>query len=591
MHPELADALTGRADAERILDRLVRDNCFVQPVAGTRWFRVHPLFAGVLHARLRSRWPGLEPVLHRRAARWFAASGQLTETLVHAAAAGDWPYAAGEAVRHLLAGRLLAGLDEGRIDALFSGMPADVPGAEAALVTAARLLARHDAAAARRWVLRAERRVRHREAAAGAGPEVRLTLALLRLLLAPHGTGSRAGAAARRTAELMAEVPAYRLKEHPEIEALRCHGRACALLAAGRPDETRAAFEETVRACTGEATHLVRHAAWGGSRWPRPSAVSSPRPRTTPPARSTWPSGRAYPRTGGRGRSAGPGHRGVRTLRLPDGAAPPGPGRRVHRHRRRPGAAGRTGRRTVPGGAGARPVGGGVGGPGRGRAAGAGVARRAAGRGAFGCRAGPRRPAAALSALHRPGPRAPGGPPCPGTPRGPWRWRSPTSPRAAPPAPSGSSRRPTPARRRICPTAYASACCGPAPRHWPGTGRPPVPCWVRHWTRPPRAAAPAVRRGRALAAAPAPGRPAARGTVVDGRAPGRPAGPVLVEALSGREREVLAYAARMMSNEEIAAALHLSVNTVKTHLRSVYRKLGTSRRREAVERGRELHLL
>ncbi|MGW8401514.1 helix-turn-helix transcriptional regulator, partial [Streptomyces lydicus] len=72
--------------------------------------------------------------------------------------------------------------------------------------------------------------------------------------------------------------------------------------------------------------------------------------------------------------------------------------------------------------------------------------------------------------------------------------------------------------------------------------------------------------------------------------PDRP-GPVLVETLSAREREVLAYAARMMSNEEIAAALHLSVNTVKTHLRSVYRKLGTSRRREAVERGRELHLL
>ncbi|MET9414319.1 LuxR C-terminal-related transcriptional regulator [Streptomyces klenkii] len=46
-----------------------------------------------------------------------------------------------------------------------------------------------------------------------------------------------------------------------------------------------------------------------------------------------------------------------------------------------------------------------------------------------------------------------------------------------------------------------------------------------------------------------------------------------------------------MSADEIAADLSLSVNTVKTHLRSVYRKLGVSRRREAVERGRELRIL
>ena len=43
-----------------------------------------------------------------------------------------------------------------------------------------------------------------------------------------------------------------------------------------------------------------------------------------------------------------------------------------------------------------------------------------------------------------------------------------------------------------------------------------------------------------------------------------------------------------MTNQEIADALYLSVNTVKTHLRAVYHKLGVSSRREAVDRGRRL---
>ncbi|QIX48278.1 hypothetical protein HFP48_00965 [Rhodococcus sp. DMU1] len=53
--------------------------------------------------------------------------------------------------------------------------------------------------------------------------------------------------------------------------------------------------------------------------------------------------------------------------------------------------------------------------------------------------------------------------------------------------------------------------------------------------------------------------------------------------LSAREREILAYLRTPMTAEEIAAALFVSVNTVRTHQRSIYRKLGVNSRRDAIK--------
>ena len=47
----------------------------------------------------------------------------------------------------------------------------------------------------------------------------------------------------------------------------------------------------------------------------------------------------------------------------------------------------------------------------------------------------------------------------------------------------------------------------------------------------------------------------------------------------------------MLSTAEIAAEMYLSVNTVKTHLRSIYRKLSAAHRSEAVRRARQLDLI
>jgi LuxR family transcriptional regulator, maltose regulon positive regulatory protein len=66
---------------------------------------------------------------------------------------------------------------------------------------------------------------------------------------------------------------------------------------------------------------------------------------------------------------------------------------------------------------------------------------------------------------------------------------------------------------------------------------------------------------------------------------------LLSEPLSEREQAILRYLPTMMSNQEIAGELFVSVNTVKTHLKAIYRKLDVSGRREAVQRGRELGLM
>ena len=65
----------------------------------------------------------------------------------------------------------------------------------------------------------------------------------------------------------------------------------------------------------------------------------------------------------------------------------------------------------------------------------------------------------------------------------------------------------------------------------------------------------------------------------------------IVDPLSEREQVVLSYLPSWVSSSEIAAELYISLNTLKSHLRSIYRKLGASSRREAVVQARSRGLL
>ena len=64
-----------------------------------------------------------------------------------------------------------------------------------------------------------------------------------------------------------------------------------------------------------------------------------------------------------------------------------------------------------------------------------------------------------------------------------------------------------------------------------------------------------------------------------------------MEQLSPTELRVLRYLPTNLTRLEIAARLSVSVNTVNTHIRRIYAKLGATDRSSAVQRGRSLRLL
>ena len=76
----------------------------------------------------------------------------------------------------------------------------------------------------------------------------------------------------------------------------------------------------------------------------------------------------------------------------------------------------------------------------------------------------------------------------------------------------------------------------------------------------------------------------------DGDFTGGPAG-ALVQELTDRERDVLRLLPSRLTLREVAAELFVSQNTLKFHLRIIYRKLGVNSRAGAVESARRLHLL
>lgn len=121
---DLAQVLTGRRDGQRLLETLEQSNAFVVGVGTHRvWFRYHQLFREVLRHELQLQAPALVPVAHRAAAVWWHGHDEPIQSLRHAIEARDWAFAEVLALHALLPHIL--GPDRETLCALLSQLPED----------------------------------------------------------------------------------------------------------------------------------------------------------------------------------------------------------------------------------------------------------------------------------------------------------------------------------------------------------------------------------------------------------------------------------------------------------------------------------
>ena len=97
----LCNAVTGRDDGADLLQELGRLNLFLVPMDDERvWYRYHHLFAEFLAQELGATDVAHRAELHRRASRWFAGSGDVSQAIEHAIAASELDEAADLVLAH-----------------------------------------------------------------------------------------------------------------------------------------------------------------------------------------------------------------------------------------------------------------------------------------------------------------------------------------------------------------------------------------------------------------------------------------------------------------------------------------------------------
>src|SRR3984957_257573 len=179
---ELADLLTGGSGGERALQQLEEAGAFVVSLDARRsWFRYHQLFADLLQLELRGSAAAELPALHEAAAGWYAGHGYSVEAVRHAQAAGNWVLAARLLSDHWIS-LGLAGLG-GTAHELLARFPPDVITADAELAArvAGDQLARGSFEEAERYLALATQRLESLPPGRRGRPQVVVAVVRMRL--------------------------------------------------------------------------------------------------------------------------------------------------------------------------------------------------------------------------------------------------------------------------------------------------------------------------------------------------------------------------------------------------------------------------
>jgi LuxR family maltose regulon positive regulatory protein len=237
--PELVDRLAGRPGGGRVLASLAAANAFVERAPGAPGgYRIHALLRELLQTQLAYEDPGAFAAGRRTCAAWYAAAGDVPAAIEHALAAGDHPLAARLLIDDLAVARLLAH------GAAAAQLPAAVDGPDAAVLRAAAALAEHRPPGAADLGAAA--------AAAGdarARPALRACAAVICAVAAAAGPAATQVCAAAVGAEaLVAELPDAQARRRTELTAVLATSHATALLHTDAPE--RALRDAVGRALT-----------------------------------------------------------------------------------------------------------------------------------------------------------------------------------------------------------------------------------------------------------------------------------------------------------------------------------------------------
>jgi LuxR family transcriptional regulator, maltose regulon positive regulatory protein len=299
---DIAAEVTDAARAERTVTELARSNAFVQALGGG-WYRYHRLFAEVLRMRLRRQTPDRVPGLHRRAARWHQRQGRLIEGVRHAVQAGDWQLAAEMVVGELAVASLIEPAGDKRLLDELRCIPRNVSWKrpQPALIAAAIALSGGEVRASAASLDEAEDIL----ARLPADREIPSRLAATQLRLGVcrrTGNLAAAGIAAKEAHTLLERVSADLLQRHPELRPQILAGRGAVEFWSGNLEDAAHNLDEgaaaapglsheradclgylaLVEAMRGELPEAVKHSA--GARAAASDRGAGPGEHPNPPA-------------------------------------------------------------------------------------------------------------------------------------------------------------------------------------------------------------------------------------------------------------------------------------------------------------------